>query len=144
MAAGVAFPVRLAALRATTNFILTLEGDKSCDIFQNLLPSMLETLTGALTGGQEVEAQEVLEALIEVADSHPRFLRKQLESVLNTMVQVSINRHTCPAPQLLRRSCICSGDNNSTVTPQNVSQSKPKISVFHCDTLAQAQVQLPI
>jgi len=91
MAAGVAFPVRLAALRATTNFILTLEGDKSCDVFQNLLPSMLETLTGALTGGQEVEAQEVLEALIEVADMHPRFLRKQLESVLNTMVQVSFN-----------------------------------------------------
>jgi hypothetical protein len=89
MAAGGSFDVRLAALRATTNFILTLEGDKSCDHFQSLLPSMLETLTSALTGGKETEAQEVLEALIEVADSHPRFLRKQLESVLNTMVQVA-------------------------------------------------------
>lgn len=50
---------------------------------------MLETLAAALNQGKELEAQEALEALIEVADNNPRFLRRQLESVLNTMVMVA-------------------------------------------------------
>eukprot|EP00959_Pyramimonas_sp_CCMP1952_P069269 1445620-Pyramimonas_sp.AAC.2 len=54
---------------------------------------MLETLGAALNAHQEDQAQEVLEALIELADNHPRFLRRQLESVLNAMVMVAEADH---------------------------------------------------
>lgn len=89
MQSTVIFDVRIAALKATINFILNLEADKQCDQFQTLLPLMLETLAAALNTGQELQAQEALEALIELADNHPRFLRKQLESVLNAMILVA-------------------------------------------------------
>ena len=55
---------------------------------QPLVPSMLGTIAMVLNANDEVSAQEALELFIEVAEAHPRFLRKQLGEVLTAMLQV--------------------------------------------------------
>ncbi|KAI7749199.1 hypothetical protein M8C21_028254, partial [Ambrosia artemisiifolia] len=59
------------------------------DRFQDLLPAMMTTLTEALNGGQEATAQEALELLIELAETEPRFLRRQLVEVVGAMLQIA-------------------------------------------------------
>ena len=49
---------------------------------------MLATVATVLNAGEEVAAQEVLEMFIEVAEAHPRFLRRQLSETVSAMLQV--------------------------------------------------------
>ncbi|CAL0306445.1 unnamed protein product [Lupinus luteus] len=86
---GVDSDVRIAALNAVINFIqcLSVSGDR--DRFQDLLPAMMRTLTEALNSGQEATAQEALELLIELAETEPRFLRRQLAEVVGAMLQIA-------------------------------------------------------
>ncbi|WCJ43619.1 ARM repeat superfamily protein [Euphorbia peplus] len=81
--------VRIAALNATINFIQCLSSNNDREKFQDLLPSMMRTLTEALNGKQEATAQEALELLIELAGSEPRFLRKQIVEVVGSMLQIA-------------------------------------------------------
>jgi hypothetical protein len=81
--------VRLAALRATSNFVQTLETPHDRECFQDLLPGMMQTLTQALDLHEEATAQEALEMFIEVAGTEPRFLRKQLPEVVGSMLQIA-------------------------------------------------------
>ncbi|KAE9602968.1 putative TOG domain-containing protein [Lupinus albus] len=81
--------VRIAALNAVINFIQCLSGSGDRDRFQDLLPAMMRTLTEALNSGQEATAQEALELLIELAETEPRFLRRQLAEVVGAMLQIA-------------------------------------------------------
>ncbi|XP_073141083.1 uncharacterized protein [Henckelia pumila] len=81
--------VKIAALSAVINFIQCLTSSSDRDRFQDLLPSMMRTLTEALNSGQEATAQEALELLIELAGSEPRFLRRQIVDVVGSMLQVA-------------------------------------------------------
>ncbi|CAM8887011.1 unnamed protein product [Rhodiola kirilowii] len=81
--------VRIAALGASINFIQCLSSAGERDMFQDLLPLMMQTLTEALNGGQEATAQEALELLIELAETEPRFLRRQLADVVGAMFQIA-------------------------------------------------------
>lgn len=81
--------VRIAALNATINFIQCLTNNSDREKFQDLLPLMMRTLTGALNGNQEATAQEALELLIELAGGEPRFLRKQIVEVVGSMLQIA-------------------------------------------------------
>ncbi|KAM7500304.1 hypothetical protein LguiA_024718 [Lonicera macranthoides] len=81
--------VRIAAFGATINFIQCLESASDRDKFQDLLPMMMQTLTEALNLGQEATAQEVLELLIELAGTEPRFLRKQIVEIVGAMLQIA-------------------------------------------------------
>jgi hypothetical protein len=49
---------------------------------------MLACLGRTLASGDEASAQEALTIFIEVAEAHPRFLRKQLGEVVQAMLQV--------------------------------------------------------
>lgn len=49
---------------------------------------MLGCIAMVLNAGDENSAQEALELFIEVAEAHPRFLRRQLGDVLTAMLQV--------------------------------------------------------
>lgn len=89
LATGVNPDVRIAALGASVNFIQCLEKASEREKFQNLLPLMMQTLTEALTSGQEATAQEALELLIELAGTEPRFLRKQIVEVVGAMLQIA-------------------------------------------------------
>ncbi|XP_010528743.1 PREDICTED: importin-5-like [Tarenaya hassleriana] len=81
--------VRIAALGASINFIQCLTSASDRDLFQDLLPLMMQTLTEALNSGQEATAQEALELLIELAGTEPRFLRRQLVEVVGSMLQIA-------------------------------------------------------
>uniref|UniRef100_A0A0C9QU83 TSA: Wollemia nobilis Ref_Wollemi_Transcript_9431_3919 transcribed RNA sequence n=1 Tax=Wollemia nobilis TaxID=56998 RepID=A0A0C9QU83_9CONI len=81
--------VRLAALRATASLVQSLESSQDRDLFQDLLPAMIETLRRSLELNEEVIAQEALEMFIEVAGTAPQFLRKQLPEVLTSMLQIA-------------------------------------------------------
>ena len=81
--------VRIAALCATANFVQSLEDAHDRDVFQDLLPTMLQTITQALEMNEEATAQDALEMLIEIAGSEPQFLRKQLVEVVGHMLQIA-------------------------------------------------------
>lgn len=81
--------VRLAAMRATTAFIMRLELQEARDAFQATTPLMLSTIGFALNAGEETAAQEALEMFIEVAEEHPRFLRRQLQDIVTAMLQIA-------------------------------------------------------
>ncbi|KAL2540861.1 ARM repeat superfamily protein [Abeliophyllum distichum] len=81
--------VKIAALSAVINFIQCLTSSNDRDRFQDLLPSMMTTLTEALNCGQEATAQEALELFIELAGTEPRFLRRQIADVVGSMLQIA-------------------------------------------------------
>ncbi|KAL6567131.1 hypothetical protein OROMI_015535 [Orobanche minor] len=81
--------VKLAALSAVIKFIQCLSSSNDRDRFQDLLPSMMRTLTESLNSGQEATAQEALELLIELAGTEPRFLRRQIVDVVGSMLQIA-------------------------------------------------------
>eukprot|EP01018_Ginkgo_biloba_P022660 Gb_23625 [translate_table: standard] len=81
--------VRVAALRATTNFIQTMETAQQRELFQDLLPGMMQALTEALNRREEATAQEALEMFIELAGTEPRFLRLQIVDVVGSMLQIA-------------------------------------------------------
>ncbi|EOA34033.1 hypothetical protein CARUB_v10021533mg [Capsella rubella] len=81
--------VRITALGAAINFIQCLSKASDREIFQDLLPLMMQTLTEALNSGQEATAQEALELLIELAGTEPRFLRRQIVEIVGSMLQIA-------------------------------------------------------
>eukprot|EP00891_Asterochloris_glomerata_P002388 jgi/Astpho2/2388/Aster-05646 len=81
--------VRVAALKAATTFIRDLESSSDRNKLQDLVPEMLQTMVSALEGKDENAAQEALEMFISIAESYPRFLRRQLEQVLALMLRIA-------------------------------------------------------
>ena len=66
-----------------------LEEPAERDRFQSTIPQQLTVIWNTLQAGDEGTAQEALELFIEVAEAHPRFLRKNLTEIVNAMLQVS-------------------------------------------------------
>lgn len=81
--------VKIAGLSATTCFIRELEEDSDRNKFQDLIPVMLQTVSNILSTEEQDSAEEALEAFIEIAEAHPAFLRRQLDVVVNNMLQVA-------------------------------------------------------
>jgi hypothetical protein len=54
---------------------------------------MLNVLATTLNRGEESAAQEFLEMFIEIAESQPRFLRRNLQEISDAMLQVMISLH---------------------------------------------------
>ena len=81
--------VKLAAFRATCMFIRALDSPADRDRFQSALPLMLAVVGAALNAADELAAQTAVELLIEVADEHPRFLRRRLPEVADAMLQIA-------------------------------------------------------
>jgi len=80
--------VKIAGLSATTSFIRELDEDSDRNKFQDLIPIMLQTVSNILSTEEQDSAEEALEAFIEIAEAHPTFLRRQLDVVVNNMLQV--------------------------------------------------------
>jgi len=81
--------VQVAALLCVANLIQSLNEASEREAFQPMVPAMLSALGRCLQGGEENSAQEVLEALIEVAENHPKFLRRHLAEVVSAMLQIA-------------------------------------------------------
>ena len=84
--------VKIAGLSATTCFIRDIEEDSDRNKFQDLIPVMLQTVSNILSTEEQDSAEEALEAFIEIAENNPTFLRRQLDVVVNNMLQVR-HRH---------------------------------------------------
>lgn len=80
--------VKIAGLSATTSFIRELEEDSDRLKFQDLIPVMLQTVSNILSTEEQDSAEESLEAFIEIAETHPKFLRRHLDVIVNNMLQV--------------------------------------------------------
>ncbi|KAI0566660.1 Importin beta [Gracilaria domingensis] len=80
-------PVSLAALRATTALIGVLE-ESLCNEFVDLIPLMLQPVQRAVTSGNEEDAKNAIEMLIEVVESEPCFYKKDLPDVCGVMLEV--------------------------------------------------------
>lgn len=81
--------VKVAALKAASNFIVGLEVPQDRDKFQPLVPDMLAVINHALHHGNEATGQEALEKLIEIAENEPRFLKKDLVGVVQNMMAIA-------------------------------------------------------
>lgn len=57
--------------------------------FQPLLSSMLECISFALNNRDEETAMSAIQLFIDVAEHKSRFLRKELEDVVNAMIMIA-------------------------------------------------------
>lgn len=60
------------------------------DKFQSTIPAQLALIWNTLQAGDEGAAQEALELFIEIAEAHPRFLRRNLPEIATAMLQVFV------------------------------------------------------
>ncbi|KAJ9539668.1 hypothetical protein OSB04_026174 [Centaurea solstitialis] len=82
--------VKLAASSAVASFIQVFShsgGDLM--LFQDVLRAMMKTLKEALNSQQEAAAQELLKLLIELGEAVPGFFRRELDEVLEHMMQIA-------------------------------------------------------
>eukprot|EP00771_Trimastix_marina_P003957 gnl/Trimastix_PCT/676.p1 GENE.gnl/Trimastix_PCT/676~~gnl/Trimastix_PCT/676.p1 ORF type:complete len:1087 (+),score=395.79 gnl/Trimastix_PCT/676:74-3334(+) len=92
LAAGLADsmgPVRLAAVNATSSFLLVPQQKQEVEIFKPLIPQLLRTISDAMQAQQEEAAQKALEGLIEVVLVQPTFIRHCLSDVLTGMYSIA-------------------------------------------------------
>lgn len=82
--------VRRGAFSVTCAVVQSLDESAQRNTFQPLVPHMLGALGHFLTVGDADAAHDALENMIEVADTTPKFLRKQLQDIVNAMVQMAM------------------------------------------------------
>lgn len=82
--------VRREAFSATCALVQSLNEAAQRNTFQPLVPHMLGALGHFLRLGDSEAANDALENMIEVADTTPKFLRKQLQDIVNAMVQMAM------------------------------------------------------
>eukprot|EP01105_Mastigella_eilhardi_P025178 TRINITY_DN675_c1_g1_i1.p1 TRINITY_DN675_c1_g1~~TRINITY_DN675_c1_g1_i1.p1 ORF type:complete len:1150 (+),score=326.68 TRINITY_DN675_c1_g1_i1:81-3452(+) len=83
--------VRIEALLSTATFLQLLEQPEETEMFQNLLPLMLECTGAALQQGKQVEARNALEVFLELADQSPLFFRPHLAQLIHATTGVITN-----------------------------------------------------
>jgi len=84
--------VRNSALKALASFLSALETPKDRQPFTELVPYMLQTIADALQENAEDECRDALEVFVEIADSNIKFLKKDLQSCVNAMITIAMNR----------------------------------------------------
>ena len=83
--------IRIAALKALAAFLLELKDQESRNAFQTLIPLMLQTIATALQTGEEAECRSALEVFVEVAESQPKFLKKNVAECVTGMITIASN-----------------------------------------------------
>lgn len=82
--------VQMAGLRATCCLLNLLESHL-CNEFVDLVPLMLRPVQQAITDGDEEDARQAIELLIDVVESEPKFWRRDLPAVCQLMLGVASN-----------------------------------------------------
>lgn len=75
-------------MTATANFLQSLEPAEKQQ-FQQLIPSMLGTISTALNANKEEEAREALELFVDIAGLDPAFFKASLEPILQAMFSIA-------------------------------------------------------
>jgi len=81
--------LRVSGLKATAALLVALPSDKERAPFAPLVQPTLAALAAALGGGHETDAQDVLTALVTVAQNAVDFFRAELAVVVDAMLQVA-------------------------------------------------------
>ena len=84
-------PVRNAALKALASFLLAVELKAERQPFQELVPSMLQTIADALVANEEQECRDALEVFVEIAESQPTFLKKHVQGCVTGFINIASN-----------------------------------------------------
>ena len=93
--------VSISAVRAVVAFVQSPLSQQDRDGLSSLVPGALAAVGGALNAGDEVSAREGIELLMEVAEDHPRFLRRSLPELVDAMLQVAAAEPLDPATRQL-------------------------------------------
>jgi len=93
--------VSIAAVRAVVAFVQSPLSQQDRDGLSSLVPGALAAVGAALNAGDEVAAREGIELLMEVAEDHPRFLRRSLPELVDAMLQVASADPLDPATRQL-------------------------------------------
>eukprot|EP00002_Diphylleia_rotans_P019939 TRINITY_DN385_c0_g1_i1.p1 TRINITY_DN385_c0_g1~~TRINITY_DN385_c0_g1_i1.p1 ORF type:complete len:1092 (-),score=290.69 TRINITY_DN385_c0_g1_i1:178-3453(-) len=83
--------VRIASLNACSTFLMSLEDRQHIEMFQPLLPLMLETISFALNSNEEESARAAIEHFINIADEQPKFIRSQISVVVDGMLGIAMS-----------------------------------------------------
>ena len=86
-----AMVVRIAALKALASFLLALQEPASRNAFQDLVPHMLQTIADALAAHDEAEVRSALEVFVEIAESQPKFLKRNVVECVSGMITIASN-----------------------------------------------------
>lgn len=94
--------VQIAALRATCAILNMLESHL-CSNFEDLIPLMLRPLQHSLETGNEEDARTIIELLIEVAETEPKFWKSSLHIICPPMLTIA-SRHQADDDESGRRT----------------------------------------
>lgn len=78
--------VRIASLKAAAAFLLTLEHKQELAAFAIIISPMLQIIELLVSSGDEAAFREVLSALLQIAEVHPKFFRNALDDVARGMI----------------------------------------------------------
>lgn len=90
LGASEGYPVRLAGVHAAVALLgnMEKEDEKKAAGLRGLLPALLAVVESAIRDSKEDEANEALEALVELAGERPLFFRSGLEAVVSGMLAI--------------------------------------------------------
>lgn len=116
-----------------------------------MVPAILNSIAFVLNAGEESAAQEALELFIEVAEAHPRFLRRQLGEVLTAMLQVNVSLIWCSsvlsARLLLSARCLHVDDERGFAAQiaeaERLEESTRQLAAEFLVTLCEAREKAP-
>ncbi|CAH0481429.1 unnamed protein product [Peronospora belbahrii] len=80
--------VQIASLKAASAFLLTLEDKQELLAFAIIVAPMLRIIEVLVNAGDEIAFREVLSALVQIAEVHPKFFRNSLDDVARAMISV--------------------------------------------------------
>ncbi|CAM9279367.1 unnamed protein product, partial [Hapterophycus canaliculatus] len=77
-----------AAFKAAAAVLQIIPDENERSAFHPILPQMLQVLSSVLSSGDELEAQEMLESLVQLADVSPLFFRTNVTTMTEAMLAV--------------------------------------------------------
>eukprot|EP00752_Nemacystus_decipiens_P011318 g10058.t1 len=76
------------AFKAAAAVLQTIADETEQSSFHAILPQMLQVLSAVLSAGEELEAQEMLESFVQLADISPLFFRTSVAPMTEAMLTV--------------------------------------------------------
>lgn len=80
--------VKVAGARAFVSFVINLTRAQQAGFVQ-LLPGVLQVIMQACQSGSELEAREVLSAIVELAEIEPKFMRPNMPALTTQMMLIA-------------------------------------------------------
>ncbi len=82
---------RLVATRVVLMLMISLNTLEQLEPFKNMIPSLFQVLSVAMSSGEEISCRDALESLVILAEEQPKFLKPHLEFMCSAMAHLSAN-----------------------------------------------------